>query len=163
MAKIKVKNQNSNRVIHCLLVCLQSQCTEVKEETRIVQRTIKAHVLLASKIPEDPGQLRSVLAEIEQRNLAQAMGKGAKWPTVFTPNTTHCKLCSSALTPLLRLPGSDGRSYLLSRAGFSPVSVYIQRCTNCSARYSYSEWKDGNENVKSNMQYSILTECTKMV
>lgn len=59
---------------------------------------------------------------------------------------TVCKLCSSTLTPQARVPGSDGRSYLLTRAGLFSVTVCIRSCTNsrCSARYSYNNWKDGS-------------------
>ena len=112
-----------------------------------VRNTVKAHVLLMNKIPEDTVQLRSILVDIEQKNVAQVMGadsKRAKWPNSFIPECTHCILCSSALTSPSRLPGSDGRSYLLTRSGLLTVSVNIKRCTNCYVRYSYSEWKEGN-------------------
>ena len=114
--------------------------------TRTVQNTVKAHTLLISKIPEDPTQLRSILTNIEQRNSAQITGEGEKWPNLFVPELTHCKLCSSTLPPPVRVPGSDGRTYLLTRGRLLPVTINIKRCLKCSARYSYSNWREGKSN-----------------
>lgn len=97
------------------------------------------------KIPEDPRHLKDILDHIQSRNSNTTTGSQTKWPSHFQSVAVNCHLCGHLLSEPLRVPGSDGKSYLLTRLGLLPVTALMKRCTNssCTARYSYCKWEEG--------------------
>ena len=77
-------------------------------------------------------------ADVSGRNLPH-------WPSEFYTQHTSCVLCHLIIRQPARVPGSNGKAYLLSRTNLVPVTAFIQRWTkpSCSTRYSYSTWREG--------------------
>ena len=152
---------NGNQCIHAVTLmfflmhvteCSDSQ--QLLQNQAIVKNTIKAHMLKRIKIPEEPHQLNDILRNIEHRNCFIVSGQGSqRWPSQFLPDERSCPLCSHSLSEPMRVPGSDGKSYLLTKVGLLPVNALIKRCTNrsCTARHSYSKWEEG---IYSSISYS---------
>ncbi len=41
------------------------------------------------------------------------------------------------------MPGTDTRAYLLTKQSIFAVTAFIKRCSQCSVRHSYSDWREG--------------------
>ena len=127
------------------------------------QNTVTAYAqqLQRSKIPEDPRELDSLLEEIQHRNSSTSM----KWPSHFQPDATVCILCEHPLTGLSRVPGSDGKCYIMTRIGVFPVVAFIKKCPNlsCAARYGYCKWDDGNFVLQPIIHKFDLITCSNII
>ena len=110
-----------------------------------IDSSLQAYKQHIQRIPEDPNAIQSILKEIECRNSLYGLGQTQSWPTQFSPEMNQCQLCSSQLTPPSTMPGSNGKSYLLTKVGLLPVKAMVKRCVNprCTARHSYWTWKKG--------------------
>ena len=119
------------------IYCIETDTSAQYHTTQ--KNTMKAHLLQMKKIPEDPRHLKDILDHIQSRN------SQTKWPSNFQPVAVNCQLCRHLLSEPLRVPGSDGKSYLLTRIGLLPVTALMKRCTNssCTARYNYCKWDKG--------------------
>ena len=107
---------------------------------------MEGYKLTMKKIPEDPSQLEDLFKNIQLKNSSVMTGdKRHTWPSSVSPQLSECVLCDSALSAPQRVPGTDGKSYLLTRVGLLPIVPFIKRCERqtCSARYCYNNWEEG--------------------
>ena len=125
-----------------------------------VENTVKSYKLYMEKIPEDPSQLEDVFKSIQLRNSSTVTGNSAHpWPLLVVPQLCKCVLCDNILSVPQRVPGTNGKSYLLTRVGLLPITPYIKRCERqtCLARYCYSNWGEGmNSIVISTYTYTLV-------
>ena len=115
-------------------------------------------------IPEDPNKIPDILQHIAECNAAADLpGRNLPhWPSKFHTQYTSCVLYHSSLSQPGRVPGSNGKAYLLSRNKLVPVTAFIRRCTklSCSTRYSYSTWREGNYYYSLTQYVHVLITCT---
>ncbi len=127
-----------------------------------VCNTIKAFLSVMEPIPEHPHEVQHVIERIKILNAGTLLADDCGlpcWPTQFAPDINNCVLCHSPLSDFMKVPGSNGRSYLLTATTIFPVTALIRKCVNpsCMARYGYSTWKEGMSFVISLYFYYTTT------
>ena len=129
--------------MHCIIAP-----THISREAA-VRSTISALLSISEPIPENPDSISDLLMHFATCHAQAVFGaridSTSHWPNLFCPNITHCVLCNRELASPTHPPGSNGKSYLLTKTQLCSVTAKIKRCTNqqCMARYSYSTWREG--------------------
>lgn len=110
---------------------------------------VSRHSWWRLNLSEDPEDIPHILQHIARCSAGAVSlpspatcGESTKWPTTFCPAQTHCVLCNSKLTCPTHIPGSNGKSYLLTRMGLTCVTALVKRISDdeCMARYGYNTW-----------------------
>ena len=119
---------------------------------RVVRNTVNVSykAALFDPLPESPEdeELRTVLTEISENNAKHLIGDKNAWNcTDFQPIQTCCLLCNTKLTSPMRVPGTNGKAYLLTKGKLLSATAQIRKCTNqrCEARHSYCTWNEGKK------------------
>lgn len=108
--------------------------------------SVQAFMMMTEPLPEDPEDILQHIARCSAGAVSlpspATCGESTQWPTTFCPAQTYCALCNSKLTCPTHIPGSNGKSYLLTRMGMTCVTALVKRCSNeeCMARYGYNTW-----------------------
>ena len=105
-------------------------------QTSFVEGSVTVLFDYSERIPDDTEVLRPVLCEITMKNSQPHL-----WATRFEPRDTECAICSSTLGPPEHVRGTDARAYLLTKHSIFPVKAFVKRCSQCSARHSYRDWR----------------------
>ena len=125
--------------------------TPTQEELK--RRSVQAFMMTTEPLPEDPEDIPHILQHTARCSAGAVSlpspatcGESTQWPTTFCPAQTYCVLCNSKLTCPTHIPGSNGKSYLLTRMGMTCVTALVKRCSNdeCMARYGYNTWNEGD-------------------
>ena len=86
-------------------------------------------------IPEDSAEVADIL---KKKITLRGMSNATTWETNFEPAETQCLLGSEQLGPVVQVPGSNCRAFLLTHLHLIPARSLI-RCLNqgCEVRHSY--------------------------
>ena len=98
--------------------------TPTQEELK--RRSVQAFMMTTEPLPEDPEDIPHILQHIARCSAGavslrspSTCGESTQRPTTFCPAQNYCMLCNGKLTCPTHIPGSNGKSYLLTRMGMT--------------------------------------------
>ena len=67
------------------------------------------------------------------------------WDVECYPFDSHCRICSQPLNKAVKVSGSKGKPWLLTKCGLQEISIRVKVCPSgkCRTRLGFIDWRSG--------------------